>query len=101
IRIWAKSDRGEATIDFLQGDKEVSTMKGDVKAGMNRFQWNMRGAPPPTPPGAQNFAAGQGGGQGRGGRGGAAGRGPQRVTVGGQTLHSSVQVLEDIWMRPQ
>ena len=135
ISIWAKSDLGPATIEFLQNDKVVSTMKEkDIKAGMNRFQWDMRGVPPPPAPGAaaqQTENAGRGG---RGGRGGAGRGGPQpvpfvangrggfggffgrggpvpgpllaagtymvRVTVGGQTLNSSVQVLDDVWMRP-
>ncbi|HXE32190.1 MAG TPA: hypothetical protein VN515_10370, partial [Terriglobales bacterium] len=127
ISVWAKSDVGSGTVDFLQGGKVVSTMKVDVKAGMNRFQWNMRGEAPPVPAGAENFGRGQG--QGQGGRG--AGRGPQpvpfvaggrggggrggavqgpllepgtymvRLTIGGQTYNSSVEVLDDIWMRPQ
>ena len=58
-------------------------------------------------------ATGRGGGGGGGGGGfggfGAAAVGPLvepgtymvRLTVGGQTLTSSVTVLEDIWMRPQ
>ena len=45
---------------------------------------------------------GGGGGGGRGGGGGALvapGTYVVRLTVGGQTLMSSVQILEDIWMR--
>ncbi|HXR96912.1 MAG TPA: hypothetical protein VN709_03630 [Terriglobales bacterium] len=131
IDVWAKSDLGPATVDFLQGDKVVSTMAMDLKAGMNRMQWNMRGVPPPRPAGAaadnQNVGGGGGGrAGGRGGRGpvlvpfvaggggGGFGRGGGaqgallapgtymvRLTVGGQQLHSSVVVLDDIWMRPQ
>ncbi len=128
ISIWAKADMGPATIDFLQAGKVVSTMKAkEIKAGMNRFQWDMRGAAPPAARGGEN-AGGRGGRGGRGaagrggplpvpfvangGRGGFFGRGAVqgpllapgtymvRVTVGGQTLNSSVQVLDDIWMRP-
>jgi hypothetical protein len=52
---------------------------------------------------------GGGGGGGGGGFGGGAPLGPivepgvylVRITIGGQTLTSSVSVLEDIWMRPQ
>ncbi|MGH9483065.1 MAG: WD40/YVTN/BNR-like repeat-containing protein, partial [Terriglobales bacterium] len=72
ISLWAQSDMGPATIDFLQGDKVVSTIKvDDLKAGMNRFQWNMRGAPPAPPAGAAaqgaEAFAGRGGGEQGGG----------------------------------
>ncbi len=43
---WAKSDLGAGKVEFLQNNKVVSTMDVDVKAGMNRFQWNMRGPAP-------------------------------------------------------
>jgi len=100
-------------------------MNIDVKAGMNRFQWNMR---TPAPAGGAGFGrggagGGAGGGGGRrggptgvpfvvaGGRGGGFGGGGGnpvepgtyvvKVTVGEKILQSSVSVLEDIWMRPQ
>ena len=99
----------------------------DIKAGMNSFQWNMqklapagRGAAADTAAqgrfggrGGQNngrvaFVAGGRGGGGGGFGGGNAGGGPVepgsyfvRLTVGDKTFTSSVQVLEDIWMRPQ
>ena len=113
-------------------------MDVDLKAGMNRFQWTMRGPAPPAPAttggrgaatGAEApVAAGGRGGRGGvtgvpfvadGGRGGGGGGGGGfgfgaplgalvepgtymvRLTVGSQTLTSSVTVLEDIWMRPQ
>lgn len=156
ISIWSKTDAGKGKVEFLQNDKVLSTMDVDLKAGMNRVQWDMRGpAPPPVPgnagrggggrggeepaagaPAAGAPAAGQpapggggGGGRGRGqtgvpfvagGRGGGGGGGgggfgrgtPQgplmepgtfmiRLTVGDQTRMSSVDILEDIWMRPQ
>lgn len=142
ISVWAKSDAGAAKIEFLQNNRIESTMEVEIKPGMNRFQWNMRGPAPPPPANAQGRggdisatsnvnagdanAAGRGGrgpnrvpfvasgrGGGGGGGGGGFGRGPAlgpllepgvymvRVTVGGQTLTSSVNVLEDIWMRPQ
>jgi hypothetical protein len=142
ISIWAKADVGAAKVEFLQNDKVASTMDVEIKAGMNRFQWNMRGPAPPAPaggggrggrggdpnaPGADEavgrgargpvgvpFVAGRGGfggggGGGGGGFGGGAPLGPivepgvylVRITIGGQTLTSSVSVLEDIWMRPQ
>jgi photosystem II stability/assembly factor-like uncharacterized protein len=138
ISIWAKSDLGKGKVEFLQNDKVVSTMDVDLKAGMNRFQWNMRGPAPPAPPGGGRGGRGGGGGGGgaqqpehngpgreggvpfvgggRGGGGGGGGGGgfgtPQgpllepgsfmvRLTVGSETRMSSVDLLDDIWMRPQ
>jgi photosystem II stability/assembly factor-like uncharacterized protein len=130
ISVWAKSDAGAGKIEFLQNNRVVSTMDVEIKSGMNRFQWNMRGPAPPTPAnqqGADNLNTGGRGGRGStripfvangrggggGGGGGGFGGGPQqgpllepgiylvRVTVGSQTLTSSVNLLEDIWMRPQ
>ena len=94
----------------------------DIKAGMNREQWNMRGPAPPAPAGNQGRGGNEQSGRGRGqtgvpfiangGRGGGFGFGaPQgplmepgnylvRLTIGDRTLTSSVDVLEDIWMRP-
>jgi hypothetical protein len=171
ITFWAKSDMGAGKVEFLQNNAVVASTNVDVKAGMNRFQWALRGPPPaaatatggrggrrggsggaaatdpatpqaaagatsPATPPAAAAAADQaafGGGGGRrggatgvpfvasGGRGGGGGGGggfggfggaPQgallepgayfvRLTVGGQVLTSSVNILEDIWMRPQ
>jgi hypothetical protein len=67
ISIWAKSDVGKGKVEFLQNDKVVSTMDVDLKAGMNRFQWNMRGPAPPTPAGGGRGGRGGGGGGGGGG----------------------------------
>jgi photosystem II stability/assembly factor-like uncharacterized protein len=148
IDIWAKSDLGAGKLEFLTGTTVVSTMDVDLKAGMNRYQWSMRGpAPagaangrgrggggggggraemvpespdaPPTPPGAGGgrgganagvpFVAGGRGGGGGGGGGGFGGGGGGallepgtymiRLTVGGKTEMSSVDVLEDVWMQ--
>jgi photosystem II stability/assembly factor-like uncharacterized protein len=155
ISLWSKTDLGAGKIEFLQGTTVASTMNIDVKAGMNRFQWNMRapamgggganggrggrggqgaaGAPAGgAAPGAVAdqraiFAAGGGGGGGRrggaagvpfvtSGRGGGGGGGfggfgggspvepgtyMVKVTIGDKVLQTSVNVLEDIWMRPQ
>ncbi len=152
ISILAKSDMGQAHIDFLENNQVKSTMEVDIKAGMNRFQWGMQGIPPAgetaggggrngrggrgqggggaagaNPDAAAQFAGGGGGGGGRGrgrngvpfvygggrgGGGGGFGGGAAaaaitpgvymvRLTVGGQTYMSSVDVLEDIWQRPQ
>jgi hypothetical protein len=140
IHVFAKADMGKAKVEFLQGTRVVSTMDVDVKAGLNRYQWNMRGPAPaggnqarggagggfprgemvPTDPDAKPVApgdipvevpfvaAGGGGGGGGGGFGGGAPQGPLlapgtymvRLTIGGKTLMSSVDVLEDIWMFP-
>jgi photosystem II stability/assembly factor-like uncharacterized protein len=160
IHVLAKSDLGAGKLEFLLNNTVSSTMDVQIKAGMNRFQWPMRG-PVPASTGtvtgsgggrgaaagaaapaagtadapATAGAAGAAGGGGRGGRGGAtgvpfvaSGRGGGggggggggfggfgaavgaliepgtymvRLTIGGQTLTSSVTVLEDIWMRPQ
>ena len=139
ISIWAKSAVGKGKVEFLQNDKVVSTMDVDLKEGMNRYQWNMRGPVPPAPAGGRGGRGGGGGGGGgrgqpehngpapeggvpfvaAGGRGGGGGGGggfgggaPQgpllepgtfmvRLTVGGETRMSSVDLLDDIWMRPQ
>ena len=141
ISIWAKSDVGAGKVEFLENNRVLSTMDVEIKAGMNRFQWNMRGPAPPPPAGrggaqgrgneAANGSQGEGrGGRGRGptgvpfvasgGRGGGGGGGGGggrgfgtplgplvepgtymvRLTAGGHTLTSSVDVLEDTWMRP-
>jgi photosystem II stability/assembly factor-like uncharacterized protein len=188
--IWAKEDMGPAKFEVLQGTTVIGTYEHvqqgvletgttgealSIKAGMNRFQWGMRGAPvvaanaaggrgrnggrggrgganadaaaggaaatgeaqpPATPPATPDtagaaFPGGGGGGGGRGGRGGQGGvpfvgRGGGgggggggfgggaaqgnlvepgtymvRLTIAGNTWTTSVNVLEDIWMRPQ
>jgi hypothetical protein len=134
IHVLAKSDMGAGKVEFLLNNVVASTMDVQIKAGMNRFQWPMRGPAPPAPAtnggrGAEAPAAGgrggrggvtgvpfvAGGGRGGGGGGGGGGFGfgaplgplvepgtyMVRLTAGGQTLTSSVTVLEDIWMRPQ
>ena len=141
IHVWAKTDIPGAKLEFLQGTTVVSTMEPctdtvkvncvEIKAGMNRFQWNMQKPAPPARGGRGADANGQGGFGGRGGQnsgrvpfiisaggrgggggggfgGGNASGGPVepgsyfvRLTIGDKTFTSSVQVLEDIWMRPQ
>jgi hypothetical protein len=153
IHVYANSDMGKGKLEFLQNSQVMSTMDVEIKAGMNRFQWNMRGPAPAgaagggrggrggrggaegaaaeagaQAPGAAEAAAGRGGrgaagpatvpfvsagggfgGGGGGGFGGFAAQGPLvqpgaymvRLTIGSQTLTSSVDVLEDVWMRPQ
>jgi len=143
IRIFSKTDAGKAKVEFLTGTKVVSTMDVEIKAGLNSYQWNMRGpavanpqqarlnnqpipefvpydpdakpTPPPAPgatppaPTEVPFVAAGGGGGGGGGGFRRAPIGPIlepgtymiRVTVGDKTLTSSVDILEDIWMRQQ
>jgi photosystem II stability/assembly factor-like uncharacterized protein len=178
ITVLAKSDVGQAHIDFLQNNQVMSTMQVDIKAGMNRFQWPMNALPAanvatgngrggrngggggggggrragganaaagdtaagtvsvqggggaananaqaPANPDAAAAQFGGGGGRGRGGfngvpfvsggRGGGGGFGGGggasvtpgvymvRLTVGDKTKMTSVDVLEDIWARPQ
>ena len=51
IRVLAKKDMGKGKVEFLLANKVVSTMDIEVKAGLNSYQWNMRG---PAPAGNQN-----------------------------------------------
>jgi hypothetical protein len=73
ISVLAKADMGAGKIEFLQGNQVVSTLDVQVRAGMNRYQWNMRGA----------GVAGGGFGGGRGGRGGAGGPGAEAPAAAG------------------
>jgi photosystem II stability/assembly factor-like uncharacterized protein len=59
ITVWAKSDLGKGKVEFLQGVTVASTMDVDIKAGLNRFQWPMRG---PVPAGGATAGRGGGGG---------------------------------------
>jgi photosystem II stability/assembly factor-like uncharacterized protein len=119
IHILANSDLGAGKLEFLQGTTVVSTMDVNIHSGMNRFQWNMR-APVQGGRGGRGGFGGGGGGRGAatagvpfvsgGGGGGFGGFGGGlvapgtymvRLTVGSQVITSSVNVLDDIWMRPQ
>ncbi|HTS62134.1 MAG TPA: hypothetical protein VMH28_08915 [Candidatus Acidoferrales bacterium] len=92
ISILAKSAVGSGKVEFLQNNNVMSSMDVDIKEGMNRFQWGVRGLPTatatagtgrggrrggaaaennPQAPAASTQAAAQGGG--RGGRGGGGG----------------------------
>ena len=46
IHVLAKSDLGAGKLEFLQGATVAGVMEVQIKAGMNRFQWSMRGMPP-------------------------------------------------------
>ncbi len=121
---------GDATIAIVDSaGRTLRTQKVAAQAGLNRWQWDLMGDPPPLTPEQQALLAqfaGRGGGGGGGGRGGGptgvpfvaggggggGGRGGPalggalvtpgtyivRVSVGGQTLTTSVTVLEDVWM---
>jgi hypothetical protein len=63
ISVWARSDMGAGKLEFLLNNQVASTMDVQIKAGMNRFQWAMRGPAP---------AGGGRGGRSAGGEDGAA-----------------------------
>ena len=67
ISVWAKSAIGPSKVEFLQNDKVVSSLDVDIKEGMNRVQWGVRGLPPPA---ATNGTAGGGRAARRGGAAG-------------------------------
>ena len=77
----------------------------EIAAGQAAFEKARAGAAVIGGAGGQTPVAPRGGGGGGGGRGGGGnnlvtpGTYVVRLTVGGQTVMSSVQVLEDIWMR--
>jgi hypothetical protein len=58
VNVWAKSDLGAGKLEFLQGTTVASTMEVNVKAGMNRFQWAMRGPAPPAANGGRRGGRG-------------------------------------------
>jgi len=108
ISFWTRTDMGEATIEVLDGAEVIATMTAPANAGINRVRWNLQ---PDPAGGARAGGAGFGGGGG-GGRGG--GRGASftvggnaveagtylvRLTVAGQTHMTSVQVLDDVWLK--
>lgn len=72
----------------------VRTLDGTGTAGINRVLWNLTRNPP------QGAQGGGGGGRGGGFGGGTVDPGTYLVTlsVGGQTLSKTVEVLEDRWM---
>jgi photosystem II stability/assembly factor-like uncharacterized protein len=81
IDIWSGKDAGAGKLEFLSGTTVVSTMNVDLKAGMNRFQWNMQKA---AATGTATAGAGGGGGRGRrGGRGGSGGGAPDATPAAG------------------
>lgn len=55
IHILAKSGMGAGKLEFLQNNQTFSTMDVQIEAGMNRFQWSMRG--PATPGAGRGTAA--------------------------------------------
>jgi hypothetical protein len=96
---------GDAKItiaDAVTG-QEIRTQTTPTTAGLNRWQWNLCGNPPPAGTGG-----GVGGGGGGGGRGGGVCQGARvasagtykvTVSVGGRDVGSQTfKVLEDIWL---
>ena len=119
ISFWTREADEDAKIEILDARGEtIRTIETDAKAGLNRVQWDLRADPPKAgETGGQAAAAAaaaarfarRAGGQSTGvpfvtagGRGGATPVEPGaymvRISVGGQTLHTSVQVLEDVWL---
>jgi hypothetical protein len=104
------------TITNLASGAAVKTCVGTGRAGLNRFQWEMRGDAAPGGRGGGTEAAPAGptpcsaddGGGGRGGRGGGGGGGgginpgiyQVKVTVAGREIGAETfSILEDIWMK--
>jgi len=118
ISFWTREADEDAKIEILDARGEtIRTIETDAKAGLNRVQWDMRADPPKAgETGGQAAAAAaaaarfarRAGGQSSvpfvtaGGRGGATPVDPGaymvRISVAGQTLHTSVQVLDDVWL---
>lgn len=112
------------TISDMDG-KVVRNLTGTKEAGINRVQWNLRGDPPPRPPGfpggggrglgqgGAGFGAGAGTGGGQGGQGGGGTFGgfggfaqglpiepgvySVKLSVGGKDFTTKVRVEEDTW----
>ncbi|MEX2272073.1 MAG: hypothetical protein WD690_11400 [Vicinamibacterales bacterium] len=117
ISFWTRDGSDDAKIEIAdQAGRTIRTLTVPAKAGINRVQWDMRPDPPAQTPQQQAGRGGQGGRRG-GGQGGRRGGGPGgvpfvagggatvapgaymvRITVGGETLTTSVQVLEDVWL---
>ena len=125
---WPRPTWAPASSNSFRGRRWPARWMSMIKAGMNRFQWSMRG-PANAAGGGRGgrgggaagaggggggrggaaagvpFVAGGGGGGGFGGFGGGAMIAPGtymvRLTVAGNTFTTSVSVLEDIWGRPQ
>ncbi len=116
LSFWARNDMGDAKIEILQSGQVVRTINTTARAGMNRIQWDMqRDIPSGTQQAQAGAAGGRGGGRGGGARGvpfvagggrGGGGGGNMlepgtymvRLTAGGQTLTTSVTLMEDSWM---
>jgi photosystem II stability/assembly factor-like uncharacterized protein len=121
LSFWARADLGEVTLEILDQGQVIRTLKVQAQAGLNRVQWDLQRDAAGAAPGAGGGRGGGGGGGGgrggggqrgvpfvsggRGGFGGPGGAGPVepgtytvRLTADGQTLTTSVVVLEDIWM---
>ncbi len=116
ISFWAARDLGDAKIEILDGADVIRTIDMQAVAGMNRIQWNLQRDAPAGAAGGRGFGRGGGGGGrgggargvpfvagGRGGGGGGNRVDPGsyivRVTAGGETVATSVSVVDDIWMK--
>jgi photosystem II stability/assembly factor-like uncharacterized protein len=104
IAYYLKNAGGDAKITITDAitNQEIRTQAAPSHAGLNRWQWNLCGNPPPA---GQQGGFGGGGGGGRGGNpcqgARTAGVGTYRVVVnvGGKDIGSQTfRVLEDIWL---
>ena len=105
IAFYLKSGGGDATVKITNAvtGQDVRTATMTANTGLNRWQWNLCGNPPPA--GQAGFGGGGGGG---GGRGGGVCQGAQSlgvgtyrvsVSVGGREIgNQTFRVLEDIWL---
>jgi len=87
---------GDVTLTITDPSGEsVRALKGPAEAGLHRVQWDLRGEPVPPPQGAGPDA------EPRPGPLVAPGTYTVALSAGGQTLVTSVTVLEDVWMREE
>jgi hypothetical protein len=92
-------DEVQIAISDVHGEV-VRDLTGPGTTGLHRIQWNLRGNPPQQ--GQGGGRGGRGGGRrGRGGGGQAlpAGTYLVKLTAGENVQTTSVQILEDIWMK--
>ena len=118
ISFWTREADADAKIEIVDERGEtIRTIEVDARAGLNRVQWDLRPDAPPSSGANAGQAAAAAAAAARfarraagtssvpfvtatGGRSGPVEPGAYmvRISVAGETLHTSVQVLEDVWM---
>ena len=93
-------DEVQIAISDVHGEV-VRNLTGPGTTGLHRIQWNLRGDPPPPQEGQRGGRGGGGRGRRGGGGGRALGAGTYlvKLTVGQNVQTTSVQILEDVWMK--